>query len=100
MPISVTVKHRDESTTRVEVWASTEVAFEDEFQISWSEAFSKQYVHQKHLYFAAYHAAAEAGKTGLPFKEWMKTIAQVELEGSEPDPLDLSGPAGSSEPSQ
>lgn len=100
MPISVAVKHRDGSTTHVEVWASTEVAFENEFQIAWSEAFSRTYIHQKHLYFAAFHAAAEAGKTALPFAEWMKTVAQVELEGSEPDPLDPSGLAGSSETSQ
>lgn len=88
MPISVTVKHRDGSTTNAEVWASTEVAFEEKFGVAWSEAFSMAYPRQTYIYFSAYHASVEAGKTALSFENWMKTVGTVELEGDEEDPKD------------
>lgn len=99
MAISVIVKHRDGSTTNAEIWASTEVAFEEKFGIAWSEAFSLPHPRQTYIYFSAYHAALEAGKTGLPFDAWMKNVATVDLEGGDEDPKS-SAPApqpGSSE---
>ena len=101
MAISVTVKHRDGSTTNAEVWASTEVAFEEKFGLSWSEAFSMDHPRQTFIYFSAYHAIQEAGKTGLSFDAWMKTINTVELEGGDEgnDSAPVAQP-GSSEISQ
>lgn len=97
MSIKVTVKHRNGGTSVGEVWPSTEVAFEEEFGIAWTEAFSAQFVHQKYLYFAAYHALREAGQTSLPFPEWMKTVAEVLSEGDAEIPLDQEAPATTSQ---
>lgn len=97
MAIDVTVKHRDGTKTETRVWASTEVAFEDHFSKSWSEAFTEQHPAQKYLYFVAWHSIHEAGKTGLTFADWMKTVDTVELGGVESAPLDPAPPLGSSE---
>ena len=94
MAIDVTVKHRDGTKTDARVWASTEVAFEDSFSKSWSEAFTEQHPHQKYLYFVAWHSLLEAGKTGLDFTEWMRTVDTVELGGVETAPLDPALPPG------
>lgn len=97
MAIDVAVKHRDGTRTETRVWASTEVAFEDYFSTSWSQAFTEEHPRQKYLYFVAWHSLSEAGKTGLEFAEWMKTVDTVELAGGESVPLDPAPPLGSSE---
>lgn len=97
MAIEVTVKHRDGTTTDAKVWASTEVAFESQFGKAWGEAFSEDHPKQTYLYFAAYHAIQEAGRTGLTFEDWIKTVDAITLAGVESAPLDQAPPPGSSE---
>lgn len=96
MAINVTVKHRDGTRTDTTVWASTEVAFEAHFGKSWGEAFTETHPSQTYLYFAAWHSVQEAGKTGLTFEEWLKTIDAVELAGEANSPFDPAPPPGSS----
>lgn len=84
--IRITVAHRDGTESKAEVWASTEVAFERKFGIAWMEGFSKEYPFQEYIYFAAYHAIHEAGRTGLTFEEWVKTVAEVKLEAEDENP--------------
>lgn len=98
MAIEVTVQHRDGDQTNVTVWPVVEVLFEDEFGLPWSEAFSdkREHIPQKWLYFVAYQSVKDAGKTGLPFEDWLRTVATVTAKGeAAPDPLDQAAPAGS-----
>jgi hypothetical protein len=95
MPIDVTVQHRDGQTVTATVWPSTEVEFEDHFEIVWSEAFARDHVPQKYLYFVAYHAEKDAGKTGLNFPEWLRTVASVAIAGEPADPSPPVAPPGS-----
>lgn len=92
--ITITVAHRDGTETKAEVWASTEVAFERKFGIAWAEAFAKEYPFQEYIYFTAYHAIHEAGKTGLIFDEWVKTIGEVKLEAEDENPTVPAAPPG------
>ena len=80
------VKHKDGTETKAQIWASTEVAFERKFQIPWSEAFSKPFPYQEYMYYAAYHAIVEEGRTGLDFDAWMKTVHSVGVEADEENP--------------
>lgn len=98
MSINVTIQHRDGTQTLSTVWPSTEVALEDEFNVIWGEVFAQEFVPQKYLYFVAYTATHEAGKTPLDFKEWIKTIASVAVvDGDDPKDSDREAPLGSSE---
>jgi hypothetical protein len=98
MSINVTIQHRDGTQTLSTVWPSTEVALEDEFNVIWGEVFAQEFVPQKYLYFVAYTATHEAGKTPLDFKEWIKTIASVSVvDGDNPKDSDPEAPLGSSE---
>lgn len=95
MPINVAVQHRDGQTVNATVWPSTEVEFEDHFEIVWSEAFQRDHVPQKYLYFVAYHAEKDAGKTGLDFTDWLRTVASVSIAGEPADPTLPVAPPGS-----
>lgn len=98
MAIEVTVQHRDGDQTNVTVWPVVEVLFEEEFGLSWSEAFSdkREYIPQKWLYFVAYEAVKDAGKTGLEFQDWLRTVGSVTAKGTEePAPLDPAVAPGS-----
>ena len=95
MTITVTVKHRDGSSVQATIWASTEVKFERHFQTSWSEAFTEEHPRQEYLYFAAFDALSEAGKTGLTFDEWLKTIGEVSVEALDSHPTDPEASPGS-----
>jgi hypothetical protein len=98
MSINVTIQHRDGTQTLSTVWPSTEVALEDEFGVIWGEVFAAEFVPQKYLYFVAYTATHEAGKTPLDFKEWIKTIASVAVvDGDSPKDSDPAALLGSSE---
>ena len=98
MSINVTIQHRDGTQTLSTVWPSTEVALEDEFGVIWGEVFAAEFVPQKYLYFVAYTATHEAGKTPLDFKEWIKTIVSVAVvDGDSPKDSDPEAPLGSSE---
>lgn len=92
--IRVLVKHRDGTETKGEVWASTEVAFERKFGIAWAEGFAKEHPFQEYIYFTAYHAIHEAGRTGLTFDDWMKTVAIVDIEADDPNPSGQVGQPG------
>lgn len=92
--IRITVQHRDGTETKAEVWSSTEVAFERKFGIAWAEGFAKEYPFQEYIYFTAYHAIHEAGKTGLPFDEWLKTIGDVTLEADDANPTEPAAQPG------
>ena len=94
MPIDVTVQHKDGQAVTATVWPSTEVEFEDHFGVVWSEAFGREHVPQKYLYFVAYHAQKDAGKTGHDFTEWLRTVAQVSIAGDTADPTDPEAPTG------
>lgn len=94
MAITVTVKHRDGTRTDTTVWASTEVAFEDHFGKSWSEAFSDPHPNQKYLYFVAWHSIYDAGKTALEFTDYLRTIDTVELGAVDSPPLAPDRQAG------
>lgn len=95
--IRVSVKHRDGTETKGEVWSSTEVAFERKFGLAWAEGFAKEYPFQEYVYFTAYHAIHEAGKTGLSFDDWLKTVGTVDIEADDPNPSDPAASPGSSE---
>jgi hypothetical protein len=95
MPIAVTVQHRDGRTVTATVWPSTEVEFEDHFQIVWSEAFARDHIPQKYLYFVAYHAAKDAGAANGDFDEWLRTVAEVTLAGEPENPSLPVAPPGS-----
>ena len=97
MSINVTIQHRDGTTTSATVWPSTEVALEDEFDVIWGEVFSRDHIPQKYLYFIAYHTVHEAGKTGLDFNEYLKTIGSVSVDGEIPKDSDPDHQDGSSE---
>ena len=84
--ITVTVKHRDGSDAKAQVWASTEVAFERKFGMAWSAAFSMEHTPQEYVYFTAWYALTEEGKCSLDFDGWLKTIANVGVEGDEENP--------------
>lgn len=94
MPISITVKHRDGGEVKTEIWPSTEIAFERHFRMPWIKAFSNSEPFQEYIYFAAHHAAHEAGKTGLEFEDWMKTVATIDLEADPANPSDTEAPPG------
>jgi hypothetical protein len=95
MPIEIAVQHRDGGQTGLTVWPSTEVAFEDHFDVVWSEAFGQEHVPQKYLYFVAYHAAKDAGKAGDDFQEWLRTVAEVSIKADTAGPLDQARAPGS-----
>lgn len=97
MPIDVTVQHRDGQTVTATVWPSTEVAFEDHFEIVWSEAFQRDHVPQKYLYFVAFHAEQDNGKTNLSWEDWLRTVATVTIAGQPADPTLPVAPPGLSE---
>lgn len=86
MAIDITVQHRDGRIVKSTVWPATEVAFEDHFGLSWSEAWSSTNPPQKYLYFAAYHSHRDGDLTHLEFDEWLRTIAEVSLEPVAVDP--------------
>lgn len=98
--IRVIVKHRDGTETKGEVWASTEVAFERKFGLAWAEGFAKEHPYQEYVYFTAFHAIQEAGRTGLSFDDWLKTISNVDIEADDPNPPSQAPQPGSSAPSQ
>lgn len=94
MPISITVKHRDGGEAKTQIWPSTEIAFERHFQKPWISAFSTGEPFQEYIYFAAHHAAKEAGKTGLDFDAWIATVAEINLEADTPNPSDPAAQPG------
>ncbi|CAB5219014.1 hypothetical protein UFOVP227_20 [uncultured Caudovirales phage] len=85
--ILVTVKHRDGSEAKAQVWASTEIAFERKFKLAWSEAFSTEHTFQEYVYFTAWYALTEEGKCSLDFDSWVKTIETVGVEAPDENPL-------------
>ncbi len=95
MPIRVTVQHRDGGHHETTVWPSTEVEFEDYFGVIWSEAFAKEHVPQKYLYFVAWHSLYEEKKTTAPFGEWIKTVGEVRVAGDQVPPTVPGAPPGS-----
>lgn len=99
MALKLTVKHKDGSESRAVITPSTEVAFEEHFGKAWTEAFSEAFPKNQYLYYAAWHSLHDEGKTGLEFKEWLRTMDSFDVEAPEesPNPLDQALPAGSSE---
>lgn len=95
MALKLTVKHRDGSESRTTIYPATEVAFEEHFGKSWTEAFSEAHPFQGYLHFCAWHSLHDDGKTGLDFKAWLKTLATLEVESPEETaPLDQEAPRG------
>lgn len=92
MNIRVTVQHRNGGTDTVTVWPATEVEFEDYFGTPWGEAFSRDHIAQKHLYFVAWHCMYEDGKTTAPFAQWIKTLGSVSIVTDENPPSGQEAP--------
>lgn len=92
MALNLTVKHKDGSEIKTEVSASTEVAFEEHFGISWLEAFSEKLPRNTYIYFAAWHSIHDEGKTALDFKTWLKTFDSYEIEDATANPTEQTAP--------
>lgn len=99
MALKLTVKHKDGSEARAVITAATEVAFEEHFGKSWSEAFSEEHPKNSYLYFAAWHSIYDDGRTALDFKAWLRTMESFDVDPVEAaaGPLDPAQPPGSSE---
>lgn len=88
MAVFVTVTHNDGSETSAKVTASTEVAFERHFKLSWLEAFSSTYPFKEYVFFAAWSSAQKAGKTNLDLDTFIDTIDDVALDSDAVPPTD------------
>jgi hypothetical protein len=64
----------------------TIVAFERNFKIGLSNAFTKEQK-QEHVYWLGWDAEKSSGRTVKPFDSWLDSIVTVEIE-AEKIPLD------------
>lgn len=100
MALNLTVKHKDGAEIKTKISAATEVAFEEHFGKSWTEAFTEEHPRNTYLYFAAWHSIHDEGKTELLFDKWIRTLESFEVDAVPPNPTAPVVPLGSSALSQ
>jgi len=84
--ITLTVKHRDGSEGSFQIWPETEVAFERHFKTVYRNAFQGDFP-QEHVYYLAWLAERDNGIIVKPFDDWMKNLANIDVEVENENPI-------------
>jgi hypothetical protein len=86
LDISVTVKRKDGTTETFPVYADSQIAFERWAKTSISAAFDPQgKPKMESLYYLAWLAEKNSGRSVKVFDEWIKDVAAVGQEDGPPN---------------
>ena len=75
--LTFTLTFTDGTKSEVKTRLATEIAFERQFNVSYSEAFNMG--RHEHFYFMAHHAS----KTAVDFDQWIETLDEIDLARNE-----------------
>lgn len=82
--LKLNVVYADGRTDEVKTGPRTQVEFERNFDLGLVEAFQNEAkMRLEWLYFLAWHASKVSHKTAAEFDDWLSTLAEIEVVGSE-----------------
>ena len=79
LKIRLRIHKIDGASVEYRVTPRTMVAFEKEYKVSITKAFSADNIHVEHLYWLAWDAERVAGNVVPLFDKWLETVASVDM---------------------